>query len=100
MLDVSWDKHLVTRATVDRSKDDHVELPDHHLNDTLQTAYSYCSKVTAIHSKSFYMASGLLPNEKRKAIRALYAFCRTTDDIIDLQGKTERQNSFFGASTD
>jgi len=33
------------------------------------------------------MASGLLPYEKRKAIRALYAFCRTTDDIIDLQGK-------------
>jgi phytoene synthase len=85
-LDVSWDKHLVVRATVDRSKDDHVVLPDHHLNETLKTSYHYCSKVTAIHSKSFYMASGLLPYEKRKAIRALYAFCRTTDDIIDLQG--------------
>jgi phytoene synthase len=86
LLDVSWDKHLLMRATVDRSKEDHVVLPDHHLNETLQTAYHYCSKVTAIHSKSFYMASGLLPYEKRKAIRALYAFCRTTDDIIDLQG--------------
>jgi len=87
MLDIAWDQHLVTRANLDRSKDDQVELPDHHLGETLQTSYKYCSKVTAIHSKSFYMASGLLPFEKRKAIRALYAFCRTTDDIIDLQGK-------------
>lgn len=87
MLDVSWDKHLVTRATVDRYKNDQVELPDHHLDETLQSAYKFCSRVTAIHSKSFYMASGLLPFKKRKAIRALYAFCRTTDDIIDLQGK-------------
>ena len=32
------------------------------------------------------MASGFLPKEKRIAVRALYAFCRTSDDIIDLQG--------------
>ncbi|MBL8064134.1 MAG: phytoene/squalene synthase family protein, partial [Anaerolineales bacterium] len=28
-------------------------------------------------------ASGLLPEEKRSAVRALYAFCRTVDDIVD-----------------
>jgi len=39
--------------------------------------------MTAAHSRSFYMASGLLPTAKRRAVRALYAFCRTTDDIVD-----------------
>jgi len=38
------------------------------------------------------MASGLLPKEKRMAVRALYAFCRTSDDIIDLQGKEAEED--------
>jgi len=49
----------------------------------LQEAYAYCENVTAEHSRSFHMASGLLPLEKRNAVRALYAFCRITDDIVD-----------------
>ena len=52
----------------------------------LRMAHLYCKGVTAFHSKSFFMASSLLPEEKKKAIRALYAFCRTTDDIVDLPG--------------
>lgn len=50
---------------------------------SLARAYEFCGKVAAHHSKSFYMASGLLPEEKRSAVRALYAFCRTVDDIVD-----------------
>lgn len=50
---------------------------------SLEKAYALCSEVAAHHSKSFYMASGLLPEEKRSATRALYAFCRTVDDIVD-----------------
>lgn len=46
-------------------------------------AYRYCEKLTAWHSRSFSLASRLLPAEKRRAVRALYAFCRTTDDIVD-----------------
>lgn len=49
----------------------------------LNEAYAYCDVVTSEHSRSFYMASGLLPEEKRRAVRALYAFCRITDDIVD-----------------
>ena len=44
---------------------------------------AYCELVTARHSRSFYMASSLLPTVKRQAVRALYAFCRLTDDIVD-----------------
>jgi phytoene synthase len=50
---------------------------------SLQTAYRHAEEVTAKHSKSFHLASGLLPEEKRSAVRALYAFCRTVDDIVD-----------------
>jgi len=50
---------------------------------TLQIAYKQAAKITAEHSKSFYFASGLLPEERRSAVRALYAFCRTVDDIVD-----------------
>jgi 15-cis-phytoene synthase len=49
----------------------------------LRIAYQQANKITAQHSKSFYFASGLLPEEKRSAVRALYAFCRTVDDIVD-----------------
>ena len=50
---------------------------------SLRIAYKAAEKITAQHSKSFYFASGLLPEEKRSAVRALYAFCRTVDDIVD-----------------
>jgi hypothetical protein len=50
---------------------------------SLRSAYKQAEVITAEHSKSFHFASGLLPEEKRSAVRALYAFCRTVDDIVD-----------------
>lgn len=52
-------------------------------HDVLRAAYKYCSQMTRHHSKTFFVASGLLPEHKRYAARALYAFCRITDDIAD-----------------
>lgn len=52
----------------------------------LRLAYEHCEAVTAEHSRSFYMASRLLPKEKRQQVRTLYAFCRGTDDIVDHPG--------------
>jgi phytoene synthase len=52
----------------------------------LDRAYDYCAALTAKQSRSFHMASGLLPPEKRRAVRALYAFCRVTDDLVDCPG--------------
>lgn len=49
----------------------------------LRKAYHHCAQVTAQHSKSFYLASRLLPESKRRATRALYAFCRVGDDLVD-----------------
>jgi 15-cis-phytoene synthase len=49
----------------------------------LRSAYGYCTDMTRFHSRTFFLASGLLPPEKRQAVRALYAFCRVTDNIVD-----------------
>ena len=87
MIDITWENKLLSKAKIDYSLNYQIELPKVHLRETLETAYEYCRVVTYMHSKSFYMASGLLPKEKRMAVRALYAFCRTSDDIIDMQGK-------------
>lgn len=85
MLSTSWDEDILMRATEDLSKSMSTVLRGRYDETVLQTAYHYCANITAFHSKSFFMASGLLPESKRKAIRALYAFCRTTDDIVDMQ---------------
>lgn len=49
----------------------------------LAAAYAHCNKITKEHSRTFYMASGLLPLPKRRAARALYAFCRVSDNLVD-----------------
>jgi phytoene synthase len=87
MIDITWESKLLSKAKIDYSLNYQIELPKLHLRESLDSAYEYCRVITYMHSKSFYMASGLLPKEKRMAVRALYAFCRTSDDIIDLQGK-------------
>lgn len=50
---------------------------------SLPTAYRICRAITRQHSKSFYLATRLLPPAKRAAMEALYAFCRTSDDLVD-----------------
>jgi phytoene synthase len=59
---------------------------------SMRKAYKQAEKITAQHSKSFYLASGLLPEEKRSAVRALYAFCRTVDDIVDESSDVARDS--------
>jgi phytoene synthase len=50
---------------------------------SLEAAYATCEAITRAHSRSFYFSSQLLPPAKRRAVRALYAFCRTSDDLVD-----------------
>jgi phytoene synthase len=57
----------------------------------LERAFAHCDSIASTYSRSFYLATSLLPAEKRSAIRALYAFCRTTDDLVDAsQGDPQR----------
>jgi len=50
---------------------------------SLPEAYRSCYAITRKHSCSFFLSSQLLPADKRRAVRALYAFCRTSDDLVD-----------------
>jgi phytoene synthase len=49
----------------------------------MERAYQLCAEVTRSHSKTFYLTSSLLGAEARRAARALYAFCRISDDLAD-----------------
>ena len=44
------------------------------------------AQVTRQSGTSFYYAFRVLPAEKRRAIEALYAFCRAVDDCVDEEG--------------
>jgi len=54
----------------------------------VDAAYAQVDRVTRHNSQTFYLATALLPRPARLAVRALYAFCRVTDDLVDRQGAT------------
>ena len=43
----------------------------------------YCQQKTVQSGSSFYYSFLFLPHERRRAITALYAFCREVDDTVD-----------------
>jgi len=47
------------------------------------TPDQYCQDKTAASGSSFYYSFLFLPPDKRRAITALYAFCREVDDAVD-----------------
>lgn len=47
------------------------------------TPDQYCQEKAAASGSSFYYSFLFLPLERRRAIMALYAFCREVDDVVD-----------------
>jgi phytoene synthase len=47
------------------------------------TPDEYCKQKAAASGSSFYYSFLFLPPERRRAITALYAFCREVDDVVD-----------------
>jgi phytoene synthase len=43
-----------------------------------------CQRIVARNARTFSVASRLLPREKRRGVFAIYAACRTADDIVDV----------------
>lgn len=78
-----WESRLIALAGEPGHDSDAPALSHQGLDPAPRAAYDVSAAVTREHSKSFHLASGLLPASKRRAIRALYAFCRTVDDIVD-----------------
>ena len=45
--------------------------------------HQYCQDKTTASGSSFYYSFLFLPKERRRAITALYAYCREVDDVVD-----------------
>ncbi len=52
----------------------------------LPASYLDAERVTAEWARSFYFASRFLPDDKRRAIFALYDYCRHADNLVDQRG--------------
>ncbi|MEV0780668.1 phytoene/squalene synthase family protein [Streptomyces sp. NPDC050433] len=50
---------------------------------SLRAAYARCRRLNAQHGKTYFLATRLLPVERRPAVHALYGFARWADDIVD-----------------
>lgn len=83
VLTHQWEYSLLNLALYDHHNNDYSHTKPLAEPELIQWAYAYCEQLTAEHSRSFYLSSRLLPEDKRRAVRALYAFCRVTDDIVD-----------------
>lgn len=46
-------------------------------------AYEQCEKITAQFSKTFYLGTKFMSEDQRKAVWAIYTWCRRTDDLVD-----------------
>jgi phytoene synthase len=53
---------------------------------SLQRSYRHAEHTTAIWARSFRFASRFLPADKKRAIFALYDYCRHADNLVDERG--------------
>jgi phytoene synthase len=53
------------------------------MSDLLQQSYDECKRLNALHGKTYYLATLLLPAAKRPPVHALYGFARFADEIVD-----------------
>lgn len=50
---------------------------------SVRASYERCKRLNAEHGKTYYLATLLLPPEKRPYVHALYGFARYADEIVD-----------------
>lgn len=81
-----WERRLIDLAH--EALESQIAAAFHFTSDdrALVAAYKECQQLTKVHSRTFHLASGLLPRDKRRGARALYAFCRVCDNIVDVHG--------------
>ena len=53
------------------------------IDPALRESYELCRALNAKHGKTYYLATLLLPPEKRPYVHALYGFARYADEIVD-----------------
>lgn len=85
---LAWERSLLQQAG-EAEQREHLLFPasaPEYDPALLARAYTRCARITSRHSRTFFLASSLLPDGKRQAMRALYAFCRLSDDMVDRPG--------------
>lgn len=90
----TWEYQLLTRA-YQAFNTPAADYPAVTEGDAREAAYTYCTRLIRANSRTFYLASSLLPRSKRRAVRALYAFCRATDDLVDQTPATADLNGLL-----
>lgn len=53
------------------------------MDSLLQASYLECKRLNSLHGKTYYLATLLLPKNKRPYVHALYGFARYADEIVD-----------------
>jgi phytoene synthase len=49
----------------------------------LAAAYEHCRRIHQAHGRTYYLATRLLPRDRRPDVWALYAFARVADELVD-----------------
>src|SRR5574339_620914 len=66
--------------------------PEPSLTDSLDARA--CQRLVVRHARTFSTASRLLPAEKRRGVFAIYAVCRTADDLVDVASDADALHRF------
>lgn len=88
-MQAHWENHLLDLAGYHPPRLSH-KNGAWITNGSVKNDVIECANIAKAHSKSFFLATSFLPAEKRDAVRVLYAFCRTVDDIVD-EGEIENR---------
>jgi phytoene synthase len=67
---------------------------------SLEQAYEACRRETAEWAKTFYLGTLLMPPAKRRAIWAIYVWCRRTDELMDSPEAQARPEAELAARLD
>jgi len=62
----------------------------------VSTDHSYVHQVTRQSGSNFYFSFFSLPKNQRRAITAVYAFCREIDDAVDAPGAKDPEQTIAG----
>nr|AFP28795.1 phytoene synthase 1 [Vitis vinifera] len=62
----------------------------------LSEAYDRCGEVCAEYAKTFYLGTMLMTPERRRAIWAIYVWCRRTDELVDGPNASHITPTAFG----
>nr|ALE33743.1 phytoene synthase 1 [Erythranthe lewisii] len=86
VYDVVLKQAALVKRQMKKSSEDLEVKPDIVLPGTvtlLSEAYDRCREVCAEYAKTFYLGTLLMTPERRRAIWAMYVWCRRTDELVD-----------------